>query len=109
MPRVLLDENMPRPLTRLLGDEDITAQTVGQRGWKGTRDGALLEMAQHEFDVFLTSDQGIPHQQNMARFSVGIVLVKSRSNRLADLKPLISQLKESLHQISDGQLITIRL
>ncbi|HLR31211.1 MAG TPA: DUF5615 family PIN-like protein [Fodinibius sp.] len=109
MLRVLLDENMPRSFTHLLGDEDIQAQTVGQRGWKGRPDGALLEIAQQEFDVFITTDQGIPHQQNLSKFTLGIILIKARSNRLADLKPLADQVKTVIQQISGGQLLTVSL
>ena len=109
MLRVLLDENMPRSLTRLLGDEDIQVQTVGQRGWKGQSDGALLEIAQQEFDVFITTDQGIPHQQNLAQFTIGIVLIKAPSNRLAELKPLTNQIKTAIRQIAGGHLLTISL
>ncbi len=80
MRRVLLDENMPGKLTQLFA-EGVEAQTVGQRGWKGKQNGELLRAAQDEFDVLLTIDQGIPHQQNVGRFKIGIILIEARSNR----------------------------
>lgn len=60
--RVLLDENLPRGLTHAFS-EDVDVRTVGQCGWKGKENGALLRLAESEFDVFVTTDQGIPHQQ----------------------------------------------
>ena len=78
MLRALLDENMPRKLTGLFA-ENVEAQTVGQRGWKGKQNGELLRAAQGEFDVSVTIDQGIPHQQNLSQFRIGIVLIEARS------------------------------
>ena len=84
--RVLLDENLPRRLKRHLG-EGVTAATVQERGWAGTKNGDLLHLAQAEFDVFLTIDQGIPHQQNLAKFTIAIVLLEAPGNRFKDLVP----------------------
>lgn len=57
--RVLLDENLPRRLKRCFA-EDVVVLTVQDCGWKGLQDGELLQIAQTEFDVFVTSDKGIP-------------------------------------------------
>lgn len=37
----------------------------GQMGWSGTRNGPLLELAAPEFDVLLTADQNLEHQQDV--------------------------------------------
>jgi predicted nuclease of predicted toxin-antitoxin system len=107
MLRILLDENMPRKLTDLLDADDIEAQTIGQCGWKGKQDGELLEAAQDEFDVFITIDQGIPHQQNISRLRIGIILLKAHSNRYADMVPLMGQVNKKIRHITDGKLMTI--
>jgi predicted nuclease of predicted toxin-antitoxin system len=64
--KVLLDENMPLGLVRLLAPE-FDATTVQGEGWSGRRNGDLLGAAAEAFDVFITTDQGIPHQQNLSR------------------------------------------
>jgi hypothetical protein len=64
--RVLLDESVPHDLVPLLVGHDV--QTVQGRGWAGTKNGALLALAEPDFDVFLTADRNIPHQQNLAAF-----------------------------------------
>jgi hypothetical protein len=51
------------------------ASTVGQCGWKGKENGELLETAEAEFDIFLTTDQGIPHEQNLSQIKLGIVIL----------------------------------
>ena len=62
MIRVLLDENLPRKLKWTIEAEVLT---VPERGWSGVKNGKLLRMAAEEFDVFITMDQGIEHQQNL--------------------------------------------
>jgi predicted nuclease of predicted toxin-antitoxin system len=57
--RVLLDENLPRKLKRHF-DEGVEALTVRDCGWTGIKNGELLRIAQAEFDVFITTDKGIP-------------------------------------------------
>jgi len=106
--RVLLDENLPRRLTHEF-DEGIEAQTVGQRGWKGTENGKLLRLAESAFDVFLTTDQGIPHQQNLEQLEIGIVILRSRSNRLSDLKPLMEEVNRRIRGLQKGECIEVAL
>jgi predicted nuclease of predicted toxin-antitoxin system len=107
MLRVLLDENMPRKLTRLFDTENVEVQTIAQRGWKGKQNGELLRAAQKEFDVFITVDRGIPHQQNISRFKIGVILIEAQSNRFADLAPLMERVNEKAKQIMTGELITV--
>ena len=38
-------------------------------GWAGKTNGELLRLAEQEFDVFLTADQKLPNQQNLATFT----------------------------------------
>ena len=40
-----------------------------RKGWAGVRNGELLRRAATEFDVFVTVDQNLQHQQNLGRFS----------------------------------------
>ena len=39
--------------------------SVQKRGWKGIKNGALLNLAAVEFDLVVTSDQNIRYQQNL--------------------------------------------
>ena len=55
--RILLDESLPRPLSRLLAGHEV--RTVTQMGWTSLNNGALLHEASKSFDVLLTADQGI--------------------------------------------------
>ena len=72
MIRVLLDENLPR---KLKGSLDAEATTVPERGWGGIKNGDLLQRAEAEFDLFITSDQNIRYQQNLAGRKIAIVVL----------------------------------
>ncbi len=67
--RVLLDEMIDRRLRSFFEDEHEVV-TVGRRSWAGKKNGELLERAQHWFDVLVTIDRSMPHQQNNARFDL---------------------------------------
>ncbi|MDQ2695700.1 MAG: DUF5615 family PIN-like protein, partial [Pseudomonadota bacterium] len=62
--RVLLDENLDRRLKRAF-ESDFDVVTVTERGWSGKTNGELLRLAEVEFDVLVTMDRGIEHQQNL--------------------------------------------
>jgi hypothetical protein len=61
MLRILLDENLPDNLRRLITLHDI--RTVRYMGWSGLDNGRLVAAAKSNgFDVMLTADQAMPHQ-----------------------------------------------
>lgn len=60
--RVLLDECVPRALRQDLPGHDV--KTVGEAGWAGVKNGALLRLAETAFDVLLTVDRNLEYQQN---------------------------------------------
>ena len=62
--RILLDESLPRPLSRLLVGDDVS--TVAQQGWASLSNGALLRQAAETFNVMLNADQNIEFQQNLS-------------------------------------------
>ncbi|PAP76799.1 DUF5615 family PIN-like protein [Rubrivirga marina] len=104
--RALLDENIPRALIRLFAPE-VDAWTVPQCGWSGLTNGRLLTTASAEFDVFITTDQGIPHQQNLSRYEIGIVLMEARSNRFEDLAPLVPEVKARVGSVAPGTVLRV--
>src|SRR5580700_7807792 len=77
--KVLLDECVPWPMHKLLvGHECMTAQ---QRGWGGVKNGELLRLAEGEFDLFITSDQNIRYQQNLADRLIRILELSTNNLR----------------------------
>ncbi len=66
--------------------------------------GELLAQAQHEFDAFVTVDRNLPFQQELSRFSIAIIVLRSPSNRIADLRGLIPQLLAVLPASKRGEV-----
>ena len=85
----------------------MEAHTIDQCGWKGKENGDLLHLAQNKFDLFVTTDQGIPHQQNVSMFKIGIVLIEAPSNRFADIAPLIDKVIEKASQAMNSTVVTV--
>ena len=106
MKKLLLDECIPRKLKdHLSGYECIT---VPEAGWAGKRNGELLSLAEQAgFQVFVSLDQGIEFQQNLQGRGVAVILLRAKSNRLADLIPLVGKLSRSLSSIEPGELVRI--
>lgn len=69
--RLLLDECVPRRLRRELSDHEV--RTVPEMRWAAKENGELLQLASNLFDVFITTDQRLGYQQDVARFSIAVV------------------------------------
>jgi len=78
--KLLLDECIDRRLAREFLEQDI--KTVSQMGWSGTKNGKLLALAEKEFDVFITVDCNLSFEQNLPKFDIAVVVLKTYSNRL---------------------------
>ena len=88
--KVFLDECVDWRLARDIVGHDV--KTARQMGWTTVKNGALLTLASQHFEVFITVDRNLSFQQNLDSFSVAVVVLRAKSNRLADLKPLVPSL-----------------
>lgn len=71
---VLFDQATPVPIRKFL--KGHTVQTAAQRGWDKLKNGELLIAAENAgFDVFLTPDKNIRHQQNLNALKIAIVVL----------------------------------
>jgi hypothetical protein len=103
--RVLLDECVPRKLKRDLADHEVLSVT--ERGWSGIENGELLKLAQAEFDVFLTVDQNLKYQQNLASFNLALILLIARNNGRRALLPQMPEVRRELENIKPGDFVRI--
>jgi predicted nuclease of predicted toxin-antitoxin system len=106
--KVLLDECLPRKLKNSLrGHECYTVPAIGLAGKKN---GELLSVAESlDFEVFLTMDKGIAYEQSLAGRRVAVIIVRAKSNRLADLLPHVSECLAVIGWIQPGQVVRIGL
>ena len=92
--KIFLDECVDRRLARDLIGHDV--RTARDMGWTTIVNGRLLALAAQQFDVFVTVDRNLSFQQNLVVFSIAVVVLRARTNRLADLKPLIPKLLDTV-------------
>jgi len=103
--RVLLDECLPKRLKRLLVGHEVV--TVPEAGWAGKQNGELVRLAAGGFDAFITIDKNLVYQQNLASIGFGVIVLSARSNRLADLEPLVPRILEALGAVQPGKLVRV--
>lgn len=96
---------MPRQLRREL--PDFVIRTVQEEGWDGLENGQLLRHASATFEVLVTADKRMRHQQNFAQFTIGIVVIDAFDTRLRNLRRFIPQLQTAIQTVSAGMVIVI--
>jgi len=94
--RIFLDECVDRRLARDLVGHDV--KTAREMGWTSIVNGQLLMLAAEQFDIFLTVDRNLTFQQNLVAFSIAVVVLRAKTNRFADLRPLVSEVARSDRQ-----------
>jgi hypothetical protein len=100
--RVLLDENLPHDLILELGGHNVV--TVQGLGWAGVKNGELLRRAGGHIAAFLTMDRKLEHEHDLTVLPFGVVIVRARSNRVQDLRPLVGAIREALARIAPGKV-----
>jgi predicted nuclease of predicted toxin-antitoxin system len=85
--KILIDECAPKALQAAIAAGGHDCTTVQDAGWSGKENGELLALAGGRFDVLVTLDRKLRYQQNLTGRRIGVVVLRSRSNRLADLQP----------------------
>lgn len=60
------------------------------------RNGELLDAAQRAFDVLLTMDRSLRHQQHLPRYDLSVIVLLATSNRLADTRVSVPAIEEIL-------------
>ncbi len=103
--RILLDHCVDRRLKRLLSDYEV--KTAREMSWESIKNGVLLALAAAEFDVMLTVDQNIKHQQNLSARDLRFIVLIGRDNTYPTLSPLIPEVKKTLLTIVPGELVEI--
>jgi hypothetical protein len=53
--------------------------TAYEKGWAGLTNGELLAAAEEAFDVFVTTDQNLRYQQNLAGRRLAILVLPTTS------------------------------
>ena len=103
--KIFLDHCVPKRLLGLLSGHEV--KTAYQMGWAAKKNGELLKLVESEFEVFLTVDRNLRHQQNLASSSLKFVVLVAASNQYDNLAPLVPQAEEALSKLAPGEVIEI--
>lgn len=71
--RILFDQGVPVPLRRHLPGHEVT--TAYERGWSNLSNGDLIQVAEVEFELMVTTDQNLRYQQNLSGRRIGILVL----------------------------------
>ncbi len=104
--KVILDECLPRRLLRDI--EGHPATTVPRQGWAGIQNGELLGLVEKEFDVFVTMDSNMLHQQKNRTRSFCLIVLHATSSRYEALLPLVGKLNEAISSAEPGIVVHLR-
>ncbi len=107
--RVLLDECLPVELAVHLPAHEV--RTARRMGWLGVKNGRLLKLITEsgQFDVFVTVDRNLPHQQNLHGLPFAVVILRVRSTRVPDVLAQAPSLLGALADAKPGGVLTVEL
>jgi hypothetical protein len=103
--RILLDHCIDWRLKQSLPKHKVNS--AQEMGWEGLKNRKLLSTAATGFDVMITVDQSIKHQQNIDRLPIAVLALIAHSNRLEDVKRLIPTIEACLPNLKKGSLVQI--
>jgi predicted nuclease of predicted toxin-antitoxin system len=96
---------VPVKLRRELTGFNVRA--VREYGWASKLDSELLRAANAEFDILITVDQNLVHQQNLSGFRLALVVLVAYSNNIRELRKLVPDLLGVLGSIQPGEVVHV--
>ena len=107
--RVLVDECLPRQLRQWLSAErpEWSIKTVQEAGWASMKNGVLLQMANGAFDVLVTADRNMHHQQSFAGLDISVLVFPT--NRARRVRNGVAALTQLLTKLGRGEKTIIDL
>ena len=97
--RIVLDECVPWPLAKHLTGHTCTSPQ--RSGWGGFENGDLLRVAEAEWDLFVTSDQNLRYQQNLADRKIAILELST--NDWATIRKNLAAVVARLNGMEPGE------
>ena len=103
--RILFDQGTPAPLRNYLPDHEV--KTAAELGWSTLSNGDLLDAAEKEFDLLVTTDQQVRSQQDLSKRKLAIVVLPFAS--WPRLEPHAEKIAARLATIRSGDYVEIEL
>jgi hypothetical protein len=101
--RILFDQGTPVAIRNTL--KDYFVRTANEQGWSALSNGDLLRVAEEAgFEVLLTTDTGLPNQQNLkGRKLAVVILTKNRwllvRQRMAEIVAAVNSARPGTYSV----------
>jgi hypothetical protein len=76
-------------------------------GWNTLRNGNLLAAAAQQFEVFLTVDKNLKHQQNLATLPIAVVVIMATTNRFEEVVQFLPEVLETMKTVKAGSFLEV--
>jgi hypothetical protein len=102
--QVLFDQGTPVPLRNYLISH--TVSTVFEQRWSTMQNGELLLAAEREaFEVLVSTDQNLKHQQNLSARRIAIVVLMTTNWRRIERK--VNDVVAAINSANPGDYIEV--
>jgi len=104
--KILLDECVTKRLKSHLSDFEV--YTVNEMKWCGVKNGKLMSLCvANQFDVILTIDKNIIHQQNIEKYPLTIVVFNASISKMEELILFIPSFLKQVHHFAKNKAYII--
>jgi hypothetical protein len=104
--RVLFDQGTPVGIRHVL--EGHFVRTAHEEGWSTLQNGELLESAEDAgFDVLVTTDTSLPHQQNLTGRKLAVVILSK--NRWKLIKSKLAEITAAVTSAKPGTFSVVEI
>ena len=104
--KILFDHGAPAPLRQHLRGHSV--DTAAEKGWDGLANGDLIDSAEQEgYEVLITTDQGIRHQQNLAGRRLAVIVLLSTAWPYA--RSRIEEIRAAVAEVQPGELREVHI
>ena len=97
--KILLDEGVPDIIEKRLRRFSIFS--VEEMGWRGVKNGVLLDLMTGDFQIIITTDKNLPRQQSLKSRKVSAIILPT--NEIPGILELLPQIEEAIDTISPGE------
>jgi hypothetical protein len=101
--KILLDEGVPKIIQSRLRNHSIS--NVEEMGWRGIKNGALLDLMAGEFQILITTDKNLPFQQNLKQRQISAIIIPT--NDVPSVIEMLPQIESALATIAPGEFIAL--
>ncbi len=104
--RVLFDQGTPVGIRGAL--EEHFVRTAHEEGWSTLQNGELLESAEDAgFDVLVTTDTSLPHQQKLTGRKLAVVILSK--NRWKLIKARLAEIAAAVTSAQRGTFSVVEI